>query len=294
MGSATGPSPHEGLGRTARRRPEARPPGDRGRDRGGRHRPGPGAARPSSPRRRRPRQRPQPSPCAVRTRARRRASGSSAPAPSGRPWDSHSTAPAGRSTRWPAATSGDVNAPRALAGATRAFAEAQALVEEVELIIVAIPDDALRRSRPELRMYSGQAMVHTSGALDADVLAPAMAAGTQIGAFHPLVAFAETERAVADLHGATIAIEARRPARRPPREDGRGRRRSPGPAGARLQGGLPRGGSTGRRRRRGAARCDRRARPRRRTGRGRLPGHLRAADRWDAGAMHGRWASMPR
>ena len=57
-------------------------------------------------------------------------------------------------------------------------------------------------------MYGGQAMVHTSGALGADVLAPAMAAGTQIGSFHPLVAFADTERAVAALHGATIAIEA--------------------------------------------------------------------------------------
>ena len=34
-----------------------------------------------------------------------------------------------------------------------------------------------------------------------------MAAGTQIGAFHPLVAFADTERAVAALHGATVAIE---------------------------------------------------------------------------------------
>jgi predicted short-subunit dehydrogenase-like oxidoreductase (DUF2520 family) len=56
-------------------------------------------------------------------------------------------------------------------------------------------------------MYSGQAMIHTSGALAADVLAPAMAAGTQIGAFHPLVAFADTERAVADLQGATIAVE---------------------------------------------------------------------------------------
>jgi predicted short-subunit dehydrogenase-like oxidoreductase (DUF2520 family) len=58
-----------------------------------------------------------------------------------------------------------------------------------------------------LRMYSGQAMVHTSGLLEADVLQPAMAAGTQIGSFHPLVAFADTERAVAALHGATIAIE---------------------------------------------------------------------------------------
>ena len=50
-------------------------------------------------------------------------------------------------------------------------------------------------------------MVHTSGALGAEVLEPAMAAGTQVGAFHPLVAFADTERAVAALHGATIAIE---------------------------------------------------------------------------------------
>ena len=98
--------------------------------------------------------------------------------------------------------------PGASSAASRAFAEAQALVEEVELIIVAIPDDALAAFAAQTRMYSGQAMVHTSGALDADVLAPAMAAGTQIGAFHPLVAFADTERAVADLHGATIAIEA--------------------------------------------------------------------------------------
>ena len=34
-----------------------------------------------------------------------------------------------------------------------------------------------------------------------------MAAGTQVGAFHPLVAFADIERAVAALQGATIAIE---------------------------------------------------------------------------------------
>ena len=72
---------------------------------------------------------------------------------------------------------------------------------------MAVPDDAIAPLAASLRMYSGQAMVHTSGALDADVLAPAMAAGTQVGAFHPLVAFADTERAVAALHGATIAIE---------------------------------------------------------------------------------------
>jgi predicted short-subunit dehydrogenase-like oxidoreductase (DUF2520 family) len=56
-------------------------------------------------------------------------------------------------------------------------------------------------------MYSGQAMVHTSGALGAEVLEPARAAATQVGAFHPLVAFADVERAIAALHGATVAVE---------------------------------------------------------------------------------------
>ena len=89
----------------------------------------------------------------------------------------------------------------------RAFVEPQALVEEVELIILAVPDDVIAGLAGSIRMYGGQAMVHTSGVLGAEVLAPAMAAGTQIGSFHPLVAFADTERAIAALHGATVAIE---------------------------------------------------------------------------------------
>src|SRR5439155_20568518 len=90
---------------------------------------------------------------------------------------------------------------------TRAFAEANALLDEVELVILAVPDDAIAAVAGGLHLYSGQAIVHTSGLLGADVLEPSMAAGTQVGAFHPLVAFADTERAVAALHGATIAIE---------------------------------------------------------------------------------------
>ncbi len=94
-----------------------------------------------------------------------------------------------------------------LVDGSRAFVEPQALVEEVELVILAVPDDAIESVAEGVRLYGGQAMIHTSGALGAEVLQPAMAAGTQIGAFHPLVAFADTERAVAALHGATVAIE---------------------------------------------------------------------------------------
>ncbi|MFL5677461.1 MAG: Rossmann-like and DUF2520 domain-containing protein, partial [Chloroflexota bacterium] len=96
---------------------------------------------------------------------------------------------------------------RGLVDVTRVFADPEPILDEVELIILAVPDDAVASLAGSLRMYSGQAMIHTSGALGADVLAPAMAAGTQIGGFHPLVAFADTERAVAALHGATVAIE---------------------------------------------------------------------------------------
>lgn len=96
---------------------------------------------------------------------------------------------------------------RSLVPGARAFAEATALLDEVELVILAVPDDVLPGLAGGLRLYSGQAMIHTSGALGAEVLEPAMAAGTQIGAFHPLVAFADTELAIAALHGATVAIE---------------------------------------------------------------------------------------
>ncbi|MEO5940625.1 MAG: DUF2520 domain-containing protein [Candidatus Limnocylindrales bacterium] len=96
---------------------------------------------------------------------------------------------------------------RSLVPGVRAFADATPLVEEVELIVLAVPDDVVTAVADGLHMYSGQAMIHTSGLLGADALASAMAAGTQVGSFHPLVAFADLERAVAALRGATIAIE---------------------------------------------------------------------------------------
>jgi predicted short-subunit dehydrogenase-like oxidoreductase (DUF2520 family) len=96
---------------------------------------------------------------------------------------------------------------RSLVPGVRPFVDAGPLVEEVELIVLAVPDDTIPRVAGGLHMYAGQAMIHTSGVLGAEALAPAMAAGTQVGSFHPLVAFADLERAVAALHGATIVIE---------------------------------------------------------------------------------------
>lgn len=96
---------------------------------------------------------------------------------------------------------------RSLVPGVRAFVEATAVLDDVELVILTVPDDAIERLAGELRLYGGQAMIHTSGVLGAEVLEPARAAGTQVGAFHPLVAFADTERAIEALRGATVAIE---------------------------------------------------------------------------------------
>ena len=96
---------------------------------------------------------------------------------------------------------------RSLVPGVRAFAEANALLDDSELVIVAVPDDAIAGVAGGLRLYGGQAIVHTSGALGPEVLEAAMAAGTQSGTFHPLVSFADVERSVEALKGATVAIE---------------------------------------------------------------------------------------
>jgi predicted short-subunit dehydrogenase-like oxidoreductase (DUF2520 family) len=89
----------------------------------------------------------------------------------------------------------------------RGFTDPHAVLDEAELIFLTVPDDAIADVAAELRLYSGQALVHTSGALPAAVLAPAMAAGTNSASFHPLVSFVEVDQAIADLHGATVALE---------------------------------------------------------------------------------------
>jgi predicted short-subunit dehydrogenase-like oxidoreductase (DUF2520 family) len=81
------------------------------------------------------------------------------------------------------------------------------ITDEVDLVFVTVPDDALPDVAAQLRLYAGQAAVHTSGALGADVLEPSRAAGSAIGSFHPLIAFADAESALGSLPGATVALE---------------------------------------------------------------------------------------
>ena len=96
---------------------------------------------------------------------------------------------------------------RQAAPGARAFAEPAGILDECHLAVIAVPDDAIADVAARMHLYSGQALVHTSGLHGAEVLAIARAAGTSSGSFHPLVAFADVDRALAALRGATVAIE---------------------------------------------------------------------------------------
>jgi predicted short-subunit dehydrogenase-like oxidoreductase (DUF2520 family) len=99
----------------------------------------------------------------------------------------------------------------ALVPSARAFDVPSALAEEVDLLFLTVPDDAVGLVAAQLRLYAGQGVVHTSGALAASVLDPARGAGTLAASFHPLVAFADVDRSVEALRGATVALEGDEP-----------------------------------------------------------------------------------
>ena len=96
---------------------------------------------------------------------------------------------------------------RSLVGGAQPVASPMAITAAADLVFVTVPDDAVADVAAQLRLYAGQAAVHTSGALGAEALAPARAAGAQVGSFHPLVAFADLEAGLAALPGATVALE---------------------------------------------------------------------------------------
>ena len=90
----------------------------------------------------------------------------------------------------------------------RSFAESAAVLPKVDLVVLAVPDDAIAAVVTGLRLRRGQMLIHTSGVLAAEVLEPAAVDGGHVGAFHPLVSFtSDVERSVAGLAGCTIAIE---------------------------------------------------------------------------------------
>ena len=144
-----------------------------------------------------------------------------------------------------------------------------------------------RRASPgALRLYAGQAMIHTSGSSAPRCSRPAMAAGTQAGRVPPAGRVRGPRPGARGAARRDDRDRGRRRAGRAPRGDGRGDRGRPGAACPGLEGGLPRGGGAGGGRRRRAARHDPRGRRGRRasTRRGRSGSTCRCSSRRVANA----------
>lgn len=76
-----------------------------------------------------------------------------------------------------------------------------------DLVLLAVPDDAIGPLATSLGARSGTIVAHLSGVHPAEVLRGSVVPGVVVGAFHPLVAFADVERAVEALSGAYVAID---------------------------------------------------------------------------------------
>lgn len=75
------------------------------------------------------------------------------------------------------------------------------------LVFVTVPDDDIARVCERLDWQPGQQVVHCSGATEVSALAAAERSGALVGGFHPLQTFADPDRAIDLLAGATVAIE---------------------------------------------------------------------------------------
>jgi predicted short-subunit dehydrogenase-like oxidoreductase (DUF2520 family) len=89
--------------------------------------------------------------------------------------------------------------------------DSQGVADNVELIFITTPDDAIAWVASQLEWRPGQAVVHCSGADATDILQPAKQAGAQVGVFHPLQTFASVKQAMENIPGSTFALEAEEP-----------------------------------------------------------------------------------
>lgn len=80
-----------------------------------------------------------------------------------------------------------------------------------DIILLTVPDRSLPAVLDELvagqRLRRGQVLLHTSGVLSGEVLAPARQFGVAVGSMHPLQSFADIETARQNLPGSLFAID---------------------------------------------------------------------------------------
>ena len=112
-----------------------------------------------------------------------------------------------------AASRSQASAARLAAGivGAQAYDDAQHLVDDADLVVIAVPDDAIAPAARSLLWQTRHSVVHCSGATEVSALAAAMDQGAMVGGFHPLQTFTNTEAAMQTLPGCTVGIEAEEP-----------------------------------------------------------------------------------
>jgi predicted short-subunit dehydrogenase-like oxidoreductase (DUF2520 family) len=82
---------------------------------------------------------------------------------------------------------------------------------ETDLVLITTPDDAIQDTAQRLSSSwtgpKGSTVLHTSGALSSEALAPLAEKGFQTGSIHPLISISEPVSGAAALHGAFFCIE---------------------------------------------------------------------------------------
>jgi predicted short-subunit dehydrogenase-like oxidoreductase (DUF2520 family) len=86
------------------------------------------------------------------------------------------------------------------------------VARHVDIVLLAVPDDAIASVASSLDARPGTVVAHLSGVHPAAVLRDALAPGVAVGAFHPLVAFADVTRATEALDGSFVMIDGDPPA----------------------------------------------------------------------------------
>lgn len=86
---------------------------------------------------------------------------------------------------------------------------AKSVVEETDLVLITTPDRVIKTLVAELTdsFHPGQIVVQFSGALSADVMAPARSRGAVLLSLHPLQTFADCNVALKSLAGTHFAVE---------------------------------------------------------------------------------------
>jgi len=97
--------------------------------------------------------------------------------------------------------------PKSLAFGAKQLGE----LPETDLVLITTPDDAILDTAQRLSsLWSGRkpsTVLHTSGALSSEALAPLAGIGCQTGSMHPLISISEPVSGAAALHGAFFCIE---------------------------------------------------------------------------------------